>query len=441
MVLREHRFILRNEFFGSVVYDKLRKGYYHLDAVATQVLKGVVDPCSEGVFSEHGITPAEIGSIREELSELGMHPSLVEFRSNDPVPGVLSAPLRVFYEITQRCPEKCRHCYTDAGAAHERELSRSDKLALIDQMVEIGCFRLSIAGGEPLVDPDFFPLLEYAQERQVDVSFSTSGIPVSKKVAKRLAKCDVRTVNVSLDGWDEESYGSVRGRDRFKLMVRGVRTLRTHYAGKVAAKVTLMTTNAAHLDRVIALAEELGFDVVKFNCVRAAGRAEESRDLVLSAADYHQAVKYLADLYNSGRTSIKMVLPVNPFQALADGDQVDVVGELGFGCYAGKESFCVRPTGDVQPCSSFPEHLFNDGNVRDYSLADLWLTGSAMKTFRGLTGSSNCSTCEVYDGCRGGCYLRAFDSTGDINALDPYCYTKEEPIRARALPLVHESTL
>jgi MoaA/NifB/PqqE/SkfB family radical SAM enzyme len=72
---------------------------------------------------------------------------------------------------------------------------------------------------------------------------------------------------------DEESYERMRGNRRFKYMVRGVQNLRRHYSGKIAAKCTLMTSNIRNLEGIIRLAEDLGFDVVKFNCVREAGRA------------------------------------------------------------------------------------------------------------------------------------------------------------------------
>ena len=433
------RFIQRNEFFGSLLYDRTGKDYFHLDHFATAILREPGRLFTEAELQNFEAEEGEIGEIRQDLTVRGMLGD-TELRENRPVAGMLSAPTRVFYEITYQCPEKCRHCYTNSGAKDAGELALSEKLSIADQMVEISCYRVSIAGGDPLVDPDFFPFVEHALARGIDVSFSTSGIPITERTAQRLATLDIRTINISLDGWDEESYGKVRGHGRLPYVMRGVRNLRKHYRGKIAAKCTLMTTNILHLDRIIAFARELDFDVVKFNCVREAGRAGEAQSLIPSQDDYLAAMRVLAGFYNDRTSPIKMVLPVNPYQKL-DADAPDIVGELGFGCYAGKESFCINPVGDIQPCSSFGRAVHVDGNVRSTRLIDAWLQGHAMKLFRGLNGSSACQGCRSYAGCRGGCYLRSLTAYGDFNATDPYCYErKNDPAPVRwgrvALPVI-----
>jgi radical SAM protein with 4Fe4S-binding SPASM domain len=320
------------------------------------------------------------------------------------------------------------------------ELSLGEKIAMIDQIADMGCFRVSIAGGEPLADKDFFPVLEHALARGIDVSFSTNGTLITETTAKRLSELDVRTINISLDGWDDESFGEVRGYGRLKYVMRGVERLRTFYTKKIAAKCTLMRTNIRNLDKIIAFAEELGFDVVKFNCVREAGRAQNEAWLSPTQDEYLEAMQYLAKIYNEGRTKIRMVLPVNPYQELAEGN-VGVIDELGFGCYAGKESFCVTPTGDITPCSSFGRGVYTDGNVRTMSMLDAWNQGDAMRLFRNMDGGSDCKGCKSYGGCRGGCYLRALRAYGSIEATDPYCYEKKnpplaEPPRRLTLPVI-----
>jgi radical SAM protein with 4Fe4S-binding SPASM domain len=429
------RYVHRHEFFGGMIYDKKDKEYLHLDPLASAVL---LDPTRRFTQNELQTFDADESDVDDVLADLRERNALgaTHFLGNDPVPGMLSAPTRIFFEITYRCPEKCRHCYTDSGAKNEGELSQGEKLSIVDQMVEMGCFRVSIAGGEPLVDRDFFPFVEYALERGVDVSFSTSGTPITKAIASRLAALDIRTINISLDGWDEESYGIVRGRGRFKFMVRGVRLLREYYAGKLAAKCTLMTSNLRNLDRIIAQAHELGFDVVKFNCVREAGRSATSPALIPTQDEYLESIQLLAKVFNDGTSPVKMVLPVNPYQRVTDDDP-DFVGELGFGCYAGKESFCINPIGEIQACSSFPKGMYVDGNVRDVRLRDAWMHGAGMLTFRGMQGSEDCQTCPSYSGCRGGCYLRSFMATGDPNATDPYCYERRntDDYRREGVPI------
>ncbi|HSW69760.1 MAG TPA: radical SAM protein [Gammaproteobacteria bacterium] len=421
------RFIIRNEFFGGLAYDRIERDYFHLDHLAMRIL---TEPKKDITASEKisfETDDKEISDITNQLNHMGLIDNS-HFLGNQSREGMLSAPTRIFLEITYECPEKCAHCYTESGKRRANEMSLVEKFSIIDQMAAMGCFRLSIAGGEPLVDRDFFPVVERAIANHIDVSFSTSGTPITEKAAKKLAGLDIRTINISLDGYDQTSYEQVRGSGRYQYMLRGVQNLRKHYSGKIAAKCTLMTSNIKHLDQIIKLAEDLKFDVVKFNCVREAGRAGEHTSLIPTQDEYIESMKILADFYNNKKSKIKLVLPVNPYQKFGD-DSASVIDDLGFGCYAGKESFCITAEGQIQPCTSFGPLHYVDGNLRDRSLLDAWISGPAMKLFRGLEGSSACQSCPSYQGCRGGCYLRSFSAYGNINATDPYCYErKNDPL-------------
>lgn len=417
------RYVLRNEFFGGMLYDRQGKDYYSLDPLAVQVLK---DPSAAAgtQLSQLNASSDEIRDIVAELTAMEAFENTA-FLDNDAIDGMLSAPMRVFYEITYRCPEKCTHCYTESDKKHEDELSLEEKYNLVDQLVAMGCFRVSVAGGEPLVDREFFPFIRYALDKGVDVSFSTNATLITERVARELSELDIRTISVSLDGWDEDSFGVVRGKDRLRFVRRGVERLRRYYSGQIAAKCTLMKTNLDGVDEIITLADEMGFNTVKFNCVREAGRAMGT-DLAPTQEEYLTTIKHLADRYNRGDCPVKMVLPVNPYQDRRKTG-VDTLDELGFGCYAGKESYCVTPVGDITPCSSFGKGQYVDGNIREMSLKDAWLVGASTGLFRGLDGSSACKGCSSYSGCRGGCYLRSLRATGDLEGTDPYCYERKNP--------------
>lgn len=418
------RYVLRNEFFGGLLYDTVGKDYYFLDPLAVRLLQDPAVSLSNVELGEYDVNAGETDEILDELQTMGAL-NQTRVHPNKPIANTLSAPVRIFYEITYQCPEACLHCYTESDKKDENELSLEEKISLIDQMVEIGCFRISIAGGEPLMDRDFFPFIEYALEQGIDVSFSTNGTLITDRVAERLASLDIRTINISLDGWDEESFGSIRGKGRLPYVIRGVKRLRKHYKGKIAAKCTLMRTNIGQLEKIIEFSESVGFDVVKFNCVREAGRAiGRSEQLEPSQEEYIAAMQELAHLYSKWAPRIKMVLPVNPYLDLSEIN-IDTIDDLGFGCYAGKESFCVTPVGGITPCSSFGRGNYTDGNIRERSLMDAWLNGRSMRTFRGLEGSAECGSCSSYSGCKGGCYLRSFKATGSLNGVDPYCYERK----------------
>ncbi len=74
------------------------------------------------------------------------------------------APLMVVWNLTQACNLRCKHCYQNATARPAAdELTLEEKLRLVDQMGAAGVPFLAIAGGEPLVSKDLWPVLERAR--------------------------------------------------------------------------------------------------------------------------------------------------------------------------------------------------------------------------------------------------------------------------------------
>jgi uncharacterized radical SAM superfamily Fe-S cluster-containing enzyme len=79
----------------------------------------------------------------------------------------LSAPLFVIWEITGACNLRCKHCLSDAGKKAPDELNTQEVKDLIDVLEKMKVFYVNFSGGEPLVRPDIFEILEYASQKNV----------------------------------------------------------------------------------------------------------------------------------------------------------------------------------------------------------------------------------------------------------------------------------
>src|SRR5262245_51167120 len=76
----------------------------------------------------------------------------------------LAAPLYVAWQITNECNLACLHCIEESGPgkAFRDELRDDEVLAVIDQLIEQDVPYLSFSGGEPMVHPQFFRMVEHA---------------------------------------------------------------------------------------------------------------------------------------------------------------------------------------------------------------------------------------------------------------------------------------
>ncbi|MGZ4708660.1 MAG: mycofactocin biosynthesis chaperone MftB, partial [Acidimicrobiales bacterium] len=112
----------------------------------------------------------------------------------------LNAPICLTWEWTYACNLQCVHCLSSSGTRDPNELSTAEMKAIVDDLRRLGVFYVNIGGGEPMLRPDFFEVVEYCVSQGVGVKFSTNGGLLTAAKAERLAGMDYVDVQISLDG-------------------------------------------------------------------------------------------------------------------------------------------------------------------------------------------------------------------------------------------------
>ena len=411
---------ISKEFFGGIIKDKKNNLNIKLDAFTIDFIEMLENKYDKMLFLKkyiHEIESLDIIDMFRELVEVGLYRKNYELLSKKNRTEILSAPFRIFYDITYGCNLRCIHCFTESGEEADEELTLEEKKKFIDQCVCLGVGRISIAGGEPLFCKDLFPFLEYCKEKELGVSITTNGTLLTKENIQKLNQYSLKTITVSLDGASIKSCDFVRGMGKYKLIIAGLSNMSKYYKGKFSIKSTIMKSNISEIEDLIKLAIKLNCPSIKFNCVRQDGRAElNCNDLMLTKKEYTDTIKLIENLKEKYHEKISIKAPLNPFCK----EEYNYIAELGFGCFAGKESICVDPMGNVRPCTHFPDEYIC-GNIKKEKLEDIWCNSSILNQFRHLKGNEECMGCDYYDKCRGGCRYRAY-SAGDINGVDIYCY-------------------
>ena len=105
------------------------------------------------------------------------------------------------WNITRRCNLKCVHCYNDSGADKAcDELSTAQARGVIDDLAGFGVPSVLFSGGEPLMRPDLFELIEHTVARGLRAVISTNGTLITAEVARKIQQLGVSYVGISLDG-------------------------------------------------------------------------------------------------------------------------------------------------------------------------------------------------------------------------------------------------
>ena len=90
-------------------------------------------------------------------------------------------PLRmVAWELTRNCNLDCLHCRARAGAGpFDNELSFDECTRIIDDIAAFSSPTIIFTGGEPLLRPDIYQIIEYASSKGLRTVIALNGTLVT----------------------------------------------------------------------------------------------------------------------------------------------------------------------------------------------------------------------------------------------------------------------
>ncbi|MBI5480008.1 MAG: radical SAM protein, partial [Deltaproteobacteria bacterium] len=296
---------------------------------------------------------------------------------------VWSAPLEVFLGVTNDCNLRCRHC----GVASTREVEALDTAAwlrIIAEIRELQVFGVRVTGGEPFVRPDLWTLLEALDRLPLALALNTNGTLIDEDQAARLARLTrLDDVMVGLDGADDDACAALRGTGVFARTLAALRRLvRRGLPTSLYCVVTRL--NFRSLDRVVALARDLGVPRVNLDLLLPGGRAlTHYAALALAPAELREAYDLAAALAGRAEApALSGALVEMPavLAAVAAARPTEGPGGLMTGCNAGVRAISIRPDGRVVPCDRMWDYVV--GDLRHESLGRVWRDSPALAALR-----------------------------------------------------------
>lgn len=113
---------------------------------------------------------------------------------------------------TNKCNLNCIYCSTDSGKRLLDELSLDEKKRLVREAHEMGAELIALCGsGEPMLDKDFYPLVEYINSLGLITEIVTNGTCINKKNAKWLYHHNSYIV-FKLNSFNKKTTGALVGK-------------------------------------------------------------------------------------------------------------------------------------------------------------------------------------------------------------------------------------
>lgn len=258
-------------------------------------------------------------------------------------------PFIMILSPTLHCNLRCKGCYT-LGYGMKPELPLEVVERLLLECEELGIHFVTILGGEPLVYPHLFTVLE--KHPSIFFQVYTNGTLMTPEKAQRLAALGNVAVVLSIEG-DERETDSWRGEGVYRKIMRAFECL--HDARAIVGTSATVTRQNIHtvsslqfIDRMISLGSmaQMYFLYLPVN-----GRADFS--LMVTPKQRNHLRKQVM--------KIRATRPIFVLDFWNDGPHVD-------GCIAGaRQYFHVNAKGDVEPCVY--THIATD-NIKEKPLKE-----------------------------------------------------------------------
>ncbi len=333
----------------------------------------------------------------------------------------MKEPFYIQWHITNLCNLRCSHCYQDDFSRKddlgwpELKTAGDNILNTVEGWGRTTCIHLT--GGEPLLKPELFLLLDYLNSQSAidELGIITNGLPINPEMIKRLsAFSKLKKMKISLEGGDARIHEAIRPRGTFEKVIRNLSLVQKAERFETILMFTVMKRNYESLPSLLSLSQALGVDGLIVERFIPWGKGKKIQEEVLNGEDWKSVAKMLLN-FLSTEGEEDPFLPFQAFQIKFGGQDPEL---LGAPCVMGVDGLCVMPEGEVFPCRRFPISI---GNLLAQPLNDIWEKSEILERVRrkeNLKGT--CGSCEI-EGCRG-CRSLALSITGDYLAEDPHCW-------------------
>lgn len=272
----------------------------------------------------------------------------------------LAAPLYIAWQVTNECNLACLHCIEESGPgkAFRDELDAEQIFHFLQQVMELEVPYLSFSGGEPMVHPQFFEMVEFVCARDGQLKIETNGHYLTAENCRRLKELGVKAVQVSLDGASRETFNRMRVRGDYDLAIEGVRNLQ---AADVPIEINYSPTrfNVHEIGAAVDLAHELGAYSFYTGRTMYTGNAVKTWHLLApSEEQYSDYFRVLHEKTEELRGRMRVHF-----------HEMGLLEELRYRLEHPAALLIVLPNGLVKLINALP---FVCGDLRRQSLSEIW---------------------------------------------------------------------
>ena len=306
----------------------------------------------------------------------------------------------MYIYLTNNCNERCKHCYMYAGDIKIEEMPVDVWKEVLSNYNACGGQGVTFTGGEVTVYKGYEVLLQHAHELGLNVTVLTNGVLWDENSIKRYGKY-IDEVQISIDGYDRDSYYKVRQFDGFD---KAISTLMLFSKSGVRTSMAVTPLYDGIMDFVKKF-EPFARKIIKdypeiyirFNLELLDGR--DVRITQDANEKYRKVIKSL----------VERLYPNYYLETFPLNYEGHIIRKnCGFG------EIAIAANGDVFWCNRIHE-LKSRWNIRTSRFEDILRASENIKILTDVNHSSACKYCEVKYICGGSCRMN-YEGISDVDS-------------------------
>ena len=281
----------------------------------------------------------------------------------------------VMFDVTDGCNFRCKHCYKKQST-EPCELGFDSISQFYTEMNKNGFYpNVIISGGEPLLYSELYKLLDFVPSDK-KCRVNTNGAELDKHIEK-FKKYHNLCIQVSLDGYDNETFFSVRNNHLFSKIIEN--TIRARECGlDTYFRATLTNSTITSFSKFIDLSKSTGIPITIRPFYNTGKKSQES--LIVDFDNLLKWHKIVSDNdlfeYTGGKNLISenscpLLKPITVFSALT-----------------------IDNHGRVYPCQLLRSDKFYMGSIINDSFEKIFSKSQIIvDKLKSIINSSSCQKC------------------------------------------------
>ena len=276
-------------------------------------------------------------------------------------------PITMDIEPTTGCNFRCTMCQVSSPNFISKNLDYEMFKKIIDDNKQL--LKIKLQGmGEPLVNNNFYNMVEYASNYSIVSEITTNGSLLNDSNIKKLLNSNLSRITVSIDGASSEVFEKIRIKSNFKTVVSNCKNLIGLFKKKIirpeiSAWCVVQNDNVIEFEKIYDLCTEIGFDKLTYQFhLSGWGKSEWDKINSTKKIEINSLKQQIEKIKQKGK---KDNMEVNIFEEnLLSFDKQ---------CVWPWESSYISKTGDVVPCCIIgDEKVVSFGNIKENSFEDIW---------------------------------------------------------------------